>query len=164
MNPKGAQNDVIRQLLATSLNAAGLKVVDKSNLIVKAICKPQPQQVIRINVDGRFPPRPGDIQERTITPHASYLEMSLQGKVLWKRGFVAEPHVMIVVQRGESLDQALERLTKPDVALFTNAKFSPYVAKPGTATPNGAYGFSQFTAHGIVDGRSSTGSAGATFE
>ena len=88
LNPNGAQNDVIRQMLANALESSGLKVVDHSDLVIKAVCKPQPQQVIRVNVDGRFPPRPEDIQERTITPHASYLEMSLKGQVLWKRGFV----------------------------------------------------------------------------
>jgi hypothetical protein len=41
--------------------------------------------------------------------------------------------------------------------------FSPYVAKPGKATPNGAYGVSQFTARGIVDG-SSSGEGRAAFE
>ncbi len=160
LNPKGAQSDVVRQMLAASLQDAGLKVVEHSDLVVKAICKPQPQQVIRINVDGRFPPRPQDIQERTITPHASYLEMSLKGEVLWKRGFIAQPHVIIFIQPGETLDQAIERLTKPNVAMFTNATFSPYVARPGKATPNGAYGVSQFTAHGLVDGKSSTGQGG----
>jgi hypothetical protein len=163
LNPNGAKNDVVRQMLAESLESAGLKVVDHSDLVVKAICKPQPQQTIRVNVDGRFPPRPEDFQERTITPHASYLEMSLKGQVLWKRGFIAEPHMVIWVQRGETLDQALDRCTKPNVSLFTHAKFSPYVARPGKASSNGAYGVSQFTAHGIVDGRGS-GGRGTSFE
>ena len=67
----------------------------------------------------------------------------------------------IWLEKGESLDTALERMTKPNVALFTNAKFSPYVARPGKATPNGAYGVSQFTAHGLVDGRASSGQRAA---
>ncbi len=164
LNSNGAQNDIIRRSLTNSLQEAGLKVVEHSDLIVKAVCKPQPQQTIRIRVDNRFPPRPQDIVERTITPHATYLEMSLKGKVLWRRGFVAEPRVTIWLQNGETLDQALERLTKPNVGLLTHAKFSPYVARPGKASPNGAYGVSQFTAHGLVDGRSSSRGGGAAFE
>ena len=92
LNPNGAQNDVIRQMLADSLESAGLKVVDHADLVVKAVCKPQPPQVIRVNVDGRFPPRPEDIQERTITPHASYLEMSLKGKCFGSAGLSAAEH------------------------------------------------------------------------
>ncbi len=164
LNSNGAQNDVIRRSLTNALQEAGLKVVEHSDLVVKAVCKPQPQQTIRIRVDNRFPPRAQDVVERTITPHATYLEMSLKGEVLWRRGFVAEPHVMIWLQHGETLDRALERLTKPNVGLLTHAKFSPYVARPGKATPNGAYGVSQFTAHGLVDGRSSSGGGGAAFE
>jgi hypothetical protein len=114
-------------------------------------------------MDGRWPPRPEDFQERTITPHASYLEMTLNDELLWKRGFVAQPHMTIWLKQGESLDEALVRYTQPNFTIFTNAMFSPYVAKPGKATPNGAYGVSQFTARGIVDGGAS-GNGRVAFE
>jgi hypothetical protein len=153
----GTQGDLIRQVLTAALRDAGFNVVDKSDLVVKAICKPQPPQTIRVNMGDRFRPRPEDIQERSITPHASYLEMTLGGDTLWKRGFVAQPHMVIYLEQGESLDQALARYTQPNFAIFSNAMFSPYVAKPGKATPNGAYGVSQFTARGIVDGSGSGG-------
>jgi citrate lyase gamma subunit len=164
INPRGAQNDVIRKALAARLEAAGLRVVESAHLVVKAVCKPQPQQTIRVNMDGRWPVRGSDIAERTITPHASYLEMTLGGDVLWKRGFVARPGMVILLQRGETLDLALERLTKPNVKVFTEAKFSAYVARPGTATDNGAYGVSQFTTQGVVDGSSRGGRGGIAFE
>jgi WD40 repeat protein len=164
LNPHGTQNDLIRGLLTKALESAGLKVVEKSDLVVKAVCKPQPSQVLKIRVDNRFPPRPDDIEERTITPYATYLEMSLKGETLWKRGFVAMPHMVVWKEPGESLDQALERMTKPNVTLLTNARFIPYVARPGKATPNGAYGVSQFTARGIVDKRGESESASGSFE
>jgi hypothetical protein len=164
LNSRGTQNDLIRGLLTKALESAGLKVVEKSDLVVKAVCKPQPSQVIKIRVDNRFPPRPDDIEERTITPYATYLEMSLKGESLWKRGFIAMPHMVVWVEPGESLDQALERLTKPNVTLLTSARFIPYVARPGKATANGAYGVSQFTARGIVDKRGGSSSAGGSFE
>ena len=125
--------------------------------------KPQPQQTIRVNMGDRFRARPEDIQERSITPHASYLEMTLGGDAMWKRGFVAQPHMVVYLEQGETLDQALARYTQPNFAIFAHAMFSPYVAKPGKATPNGAYGVSQFTARGIVDG-SSSGGGRAAFE
>jgi hypothetical protein len=164
LQPGAAQNDLIRQALTAALQEAGFKVVEKSDLVVKAICKPQPQQTIKINVGGRWPPRPEDFQEHTITPHASYLEMTLNGEGLWKRGFVARPYMTIWMEKNETLQQALQRLTQPNLSIFTQARFSPYVAKPGTATPNGAYGVSQFTARGIVDGGGSTGNGRVAFE
>jgi hypothetical protein len=163
LNPGRAQGDVIRDVLAVGLEAAGLKVVDKADLVVKAVCKPQPQQTIRINTDNRWPRREGDIVERTVTPHASFLEMTLKGETLWKRGYVARPHMTIWLEEGESLDHALERLTKPNLTIFTQAKFSGHVARPGKATANGAYGVSQFTTSGIIDGKSTDG-RGAVFE
>jgi hypothetical protein len=164
LNPGGAQGDMIREALSRSLEAAGLEVVDHADLVVKAVCKPQPQQTIYVNTDNRWPVRKEDIVERTITPHASFLEMTLKGETLWKRGYVAEPHMTIWAKPGETLDQALERLTQPNLGVFTMAKFSAYVAKPGKATPNGAYGVSQFSASGLVDGKSTSGGAGGVFE
>lgn len=154
-----AAADVVRRKLEAALEAAGLKVVDGAKLKLKAICKPQPTQTIRINTDNRWPVREKDIVERTITPHASYLELSLAGEPLWKRGYVATPGLVIYLKAGESLDQALERLTNPDLGVFTGAKFSGYVARPGKATNNGAYGVSQFSTHGWKDGPAAAGEA-----
>jgi hypothetical protein len=145
------QADVIRRLLNAALEKAGLNVVDDSKLVLKAVCKPQETQTIRINTDNRWPVRDSDIVERTVTPHASYLELSLDGESLWKQGYVASPGHVIFRNDNESLDQALERLTKPNLQLFGNARFSGYAARPGKATNDGAYGVSRFTMHGLVD-------------
>jgi hypothetical protein len=151
--------DEVRESLTKELEAAGLRVVDDAELVVKAVCKQQEQQTIRINIDNRLPVRKKDIVERTITPHASYLEMTLHGEVVWKRGYLARPGAIFFLEKGESLDQALERLTKPNLDLFKNAGFSGYVARPGKATDNGAYGVSNLTTRGLVDGRSPDGGA-----
>jgi hypothetical protein len=163
LQPGAAIQDTVRELLKAGIEKAGLKVVEKSDLVVKAVCKPQEQQTIKVNVDGRWPIREADVQERTITPHASYLEMTYKGEELWKCGFVAKPFMTIWMNQGENLDQALQRLTQPNLTIFTHAQFSPYVAKPGKATPNGAYGASQFTDRGIVD-TGSTGNGRVAFE
>lgn len=163
LQPGSAQGDLVRQALTAALQEAGFKVVENADLVVKAVCKPQPQQTVRINADGRFPPRPEDFKDFPITPHESYLTMSLGNHQLWQRGFVARPHMTIWLNRGETVEQALQRLTQPDFSIFTHAKFSPYVARPGKATRNGAYGVSQFTARGIVDG-GGNGTNGGSFE
>lgn len=160
IDPNIGSAEKIRESLTKSLEAAQLEVVDSSKLVLKAICKPQPTQTIKINTDNRFPVRDTDIVERTVTPHASYLELSLDGEPLWKRGYIAQPGHVIFMQQGENLDQALERLTKPNLGLIEHAKFSPYVARPGKATENGAYGASQITSEGMVD-NGATGRDGA---
>jgi WD40 repeat protein len=146
--------DEVRQSLTTALEDAGLHVVDNAPLVLKAVCKPQEQQTVRINTDMRLPVREKDIVERTITPHASQLTMALDGETVWKRGYIARPGHIFFLEKGENLDQALDRLTKPNPSLFTAFKFNGYVARPGKASEAGAYGVSRLTAGGVVDGGS----------
>lgn len=162
IDPGIGSADEIRQSLADALQKAGLRVVDDSDLVVKAVCKRQERQTIRINMDNRFPVRESDIVERTITPHSSFLGMTLNGESLWERGYYARPGHMIYLEEGESLDQALHRLTRPNLSLFKNARFPDYVARPGKATKNGAYGLSRLTENGLVDDQRSR--VGAAFE
>jgi hypothetical protein len=162
INGGGEEKELIRRSLATALKAAGLNVVDKSDLVVKAVCKQQPSQTVEINADGRWPVRREDIVQRTITPHASYLEMSLRGDILWKRGYIARPGHIFFIERGETLDAALTRLTRPNLSVFRNAKFSAHIARPGSATENRAYGVSRLTSRGLIDG-SASDRGGASF-
>jgi hypothetical protein len=155
INSGGEEKDLIRSSLANALEAAGLRVVDKSDLVVRAICKKQPSQEVAINVDGRWPVRQQDVVRRTITPHASYLEMTLRGDVLWKTGYVARPGYTFFIEQGETLDAALTRLTRPNLNVFKNAKFFAHIARPGKATDNGAYGVSRLTSRGLIDGSES---------
>lgn len=157
IDPNIASGEEVRRSLKTALESAGYRVVEGAQLVVRAVCKRQEQQTIRINVDGRFPVRDEDIVERTITPCASYLEMTLAGELLWKKGYIARPGMIIFVKQDETLDQALERLTTPNTTLFASATFPSSVARPGKASTNGAYGISQVTEQGLVQGPQSSG-------
>lgn len=152
LKPGDAKKDLVRRELAIALKEAGYQVVSKSNLVLKFVCKPQPPQTIRINVDRRWPPRREDFVEKTITPHATCLSFALNGEVIWENGFVARPNMIIYLEKGETLDQALERLSRPNMLMFTLMKFSAPMARRGKATENGAYGVSAFTSKGLVDG------------
>jgi WD40 repeat protein len=154
LKPDDANKDLIRKALAAALTRAGFRVVANSNLVVTAVCKPQPQQSMRINVDGRNPPRPQDIVERTVTPHATYVAFTMNGEILWKRGAIAKPNMVLYLEKGETLYQALQRVTQPNMLLFTMMEFGSHVARPGEATEEGAYGVSQFHNGKLVDGLS----------
>ncbi len=94
----------------------------------------------------------------------SMLEMTLNGEPLWKRGGIAQPGMTIWLQKDESLEQALDQMTKPNIGMFTNVKFRSYYPKPGKATRNGAYGVSQISAQGVIDGKGTSPGSGAVFE
>lgn len=153
LKPGDSKKDLVRRELAIALKEAGYQVVDSSNLVLKFICKPQPQQTVLINVDGRSPARPEDFVEKPITPHATCLSFALNGEVIWENGFVAKPHMIIYLEKGETLDQALVRLSRPNMLMFSLMKFSSPMARRGKATENGAYGVSEFTSKGLIDGK-----------
>ena len=137
--------DEVRSAIAANLTAAGFQVADEADLLVTAICKQKEQQTIKINT-GRdtFRVRPEDIVEKTVTPHASFIQLTLKGEKVWERGYVAQPGTMIWLNSDETLDQALARLTQPNIDVLKNTKFAPYLARPGKATPSGAYGSSTY--------------------
>ena len=79
---------------------------------------------------------------------------------------VASSVAAVKAAGGKSVEgkKTLDRLTKPNLAMFTHAKFSGYYARPGKASGNGAYGVSQISAQGVIDGKGGHGGSGAVFE
>jgi hypothetical protein len=150
IDPGVAAEAELRESLQKALESAGFKIVESSRNVVTAICKQQEQQTIRINTDNRWRVREGDIVERTIVPYASYVKITVNGKEVWSVGYIARPGHIIWMQDGESLDDALQRLTRPNVDLIKNVRFAPYIARQGEAGSNGAYGISNLTSAGIT--------------
>lgn len=133
--------DQVRTAIVANLEAAGYVIADKSDVVVKAVCKQLPAQTIKIGQGrSRFNVRPEDIIERTIVPSPSSLTMSYQGQSVWRQSNMGQPGMTIWMNDGESLDQALARLTTPNTKLLTDSKFPTEVVRPGKATRNGAYG------------------------
>jgi WD40 repeat protein len=154
VRPADSPAEMIRKGLAAGLQAAGYKVVDKSTIVMTAVCKPEPEQTIKINTGGdRFNPRPEDIVEQTIKPHSTYVAITKDGRTLWEHGTVAKPHagLIIYVEQGETLEQALVRLTQPNTYLFTEMRFDSFIATPGNATAHGGYGKSNISSKGFTD-------------
>jgi hypothetical protein len=149
LDPDIGSTDEVRAAIAANLKEAGLLVTDDSDSVLIATCKRQPTQTIKINTAPRHfgpgwwrPPRPEDIVEKSITPCLSTLTLKYRGAVLWNRGGLATPGSAFTLAEGETLDQYLERATKPNLKLLKETKFKGYFAQPGDATPEGAYGTS----------------------
>ncbi len=145
IHPSVGSTEDVRAAIEENAEQAGLVVAADSPLVITATCKPQEQQKIKINTGDRFRPQPSDIVERTITPHASSLEMTLSGETIYKRGFIAQPGMTIRLEQGELLDAALKRLTSPNLKLLTEARIPSELGRPGEASENGAYGVSSLT-------------------
>ena len=59
--------------------------------------------------------------------------------------------MVIWLQNDESLDQALTRITKPNIALLKETRIPGKLGRPGNATNNGAYGTSVITPEGLSE-------------
>ncbi|WP_442483621.1 SHD1 domain-containing protein [Aeoliella sp. SH292] len=131
----------VRAALEANLAKAGYVVSDKSDTVLTAICKQLPSQSIKIN-KGRFHfhARPEDIVEHTITPSPSSLTLTYKGQSVWRQSNMGQPGGAIWLNDGESIEQALARLTTPNTKLITDSKIPATVVRPGTASSNGAYG------------------------
>jgi hypothetical protein len=149
--------DTVRRAIEDNLSKAGYVVAKKSDVVVKAVCKQLPSQKIQISDFHRPHWNRGAIQERTITPQPSSLIMTYKGQSVWRRSNMGRPGAVFWMRDGESLDDALQRLTTPNTKLLTESEFPKEIIRPGTATRNGAYGVTN-----LATGRS--GGRGGRFE
>jgi hypothetical protein len=139
--------DNVKGAIAANLTEAGFKVADSAALVVTAFCKRKPQQNIKIDMGYNWATHTrGEIVERTITPCVTTLALTLKGEKIWSEGGLSQPGMAILLQKDETLDQALERLTKPGIDWIKKRKYDPYLTKPGKATAEGAYGTSDLPA------------------
>lgn len=142
----------VGEAVRENLTKAGFKVVEGASAVAVATCKLLPQQDIRINMSRhQIDPDAWDIVTRTITPSISRLEIRRNGQELWAVGSLAEPGQTIWIRGGETLDEALERITKPYPQLLTETPFDSHVARRGTVGRQNAYGQSRLTPAGVVD-------------
>jgi hypothetical protein len=139
--------DNVKTAIAANLTDAGFKVGDSADLVVTAFCKRKPQQNIRIDMGFDWTTHQrGEIVERAITPCITTLALTLKGEKVWSEGGLAQPGMVISLQKDETLDQALDRLTKPGIDWIKKRKYDPYLTRPGKATAEGAYGTSDLPA------------------
>lgn len=145
----------LQHSIEASLKSSGYRVVEKSAASADAleatvICRALPQQVVRINMSSSPFPDAWDIVERTITPYVSRVALRHNNVELWSDGWRAEPGHVIWINDGETLDEALNRLTSPDIDRLLQVQFASHLARPGNASPEGAYGASRLTVAGVV--------------
>jgi hypothetical protein len=139
--------DNVKAAISANLTEAGFKIADSADLVVTAFCKRKPQQTIKIDTGFDWVNhKRGEIVERSITPCVTTLALTLKGEKVWGEGGLAQPGMVISLQKDETLDQALDRLTKPGIEWIKKRKYDPYLTRPGKATAEGAYGTSDLPA------------------
>ncbi|MEQ8848103.1 SHD1 domain-containing protein [Botrimarina sp.] len=153
LGPQTAER--LRDSVGEALASAGYRVRHEDDpeplaARVRVSCKALPQQELRINTTGRPFPKDKDLERRTVRPYASSIEMLVDEEVVWSQGWTARPGHIIHLLPGEELDDALKRLTTPDVDSLAEANFPVEVTQDGRATAGGHYGASILSHEGVV--------------
>lgn len=146
-------SQTVREAVIRNLQAAGYVVAEGSDVVVTAVCKRLEPRTISVS-DFHAPSwnRGRNAEQRTITPCPSSLAMSYKGQAVWRQSNMGAPGSVFHLRKGESLDDALARLTTPNTQLLTDSDFPSEIIRPGKATSNGAYGVTN-----LQSGASGTG-------
>ncbi|TWT88938.1 hypothetical protein Mal64_24280 [Pseudobythopirellula maris] len=143
----------IEAKLTDAVQNAGFAVADSAPLQVRVVYTRLPERDLRIR-NWNEPPWTKKFVIKTIRPFASALVLTDgEDNVLWRRGWLAEPMGIINMREGESLDDALERLTSPNPDWLSHIEFPKKLTKPGPVTEEGAYGYSRLSIHGVASNR-----------
>lgn len=133
----------IKESLTKHIESQGMLVDDTSPLILTGSTSVgQPAQQTY-----KFEGAPD--QTVTSTPQIATVTLMSGSEVLWKRESMiggAIPHA-ISLEKGQSAQDYINSLAKPNYGFFHNLEIPPRLARPA---PGGAYGFSQLTSKGIV--------------
>lgn len=135
----------IRQKLTTALNNRNINVVEGADLeVVGTVTQLKRKSV---EVSSFFDPfgRRGGSEKISYTPHSGTLYLVKDGEKLWGKSRYFGPGGVIHSNRGESTQQAANRMCKPHPSFFTTMKFPQYIG----LLPSGPLGKSSITAQGV---------------
>lgn len=142
VEPQYGSEKNVRNAIAENLSAAGYVVVEHDTpLVAVATCKTLTRQQVRINLSkSYFDPDDWDIITKSIIPKAAGVSIERNEEEIWKSGYVSSLSHIIILNDGETLDDALKRLTSVNIESVLNASFPTHIAKVGETGKDNAYG------------------------
>ncbi|MEM8864683.1 MAG: SHD1 domain-containing protein [Planctomycetota bacterium] len=141
----------VMAIASERLRTAGYRLADNQNpqLMMVVTATPQPAQEIEVYEQGEWHLYGKEPYIRTFTPHLWSCEFQLDGETIWRQAVNWGPGVVIQMQANDTPESAVARAHIAQVARVIPARIPKRVARPGTATKSGAYGFSRVTADGL---------------
>jgi hypothetical protein len=133
IEPKNVQQ--IRSALEQKLQDAGMTVAPSSR--VKLVARLETAKEKAVSYFGG--------ESAIVRDKINILEYQVDGAVVWQRKLVVGAPGMLMRNRGESIQEAIDRLVQPNVSFFVNEWVPGLVQDPKTQ----AAGKSQFTLSGI---------------
>ncbi len=145
------QAEVI-SIASDRLRVAGYELVEDSTLPLMLVVTAMPQQIEEVEVYEHgewhlFGKKPSI---RNFTPHLWTCELQLDGETIWRQQVTWGVGTVIQMRPNDTPDAAVARAQPAEVSRVIPTRIPNKVARPGTATKNGAYGFSRITAQGLL--------------
>ncbi len=125
----------VKNALRTALENAEMKVAENQPLKIVARMTHGETQQVRYHLFGRFGRDPGETV--SVTNRVYDLELQQDGVTIWKRNAVHSAPHHIRMERGESIQAAIERIMKPRAENFAG-RLPSYVVKPEFSEPLGS--------------------------
>lgn len=138
----GGEQQKVREALAKRVADAGLKVEDNAAITLQAAVENKGTEQMTFREFGSF----GE-KDVTVTKYLSSVAFQVNGQTAWQAAAMATPH-FVNRNENESIEQAIQRVNKPNYAYFQSVGIPTYVMKP---LPNNqaTLGLSNVTASGL---------------
>jgi hypothetical protein len=127
--PEEVESRELLAALTVSVKRAGWNVAPEADTTVAAVVSRGVTRQLAYR-NSRVPARGGQIESVSITPFTSGLEIRQGEQVLWKRESVGRLPPVVVVQDGETMQEALQRLERPDAAFYSRLQLPTHVPLP----------------------------------
>lgn len=124
----------IQAALSQAAEKAGWKVTDRAPItLVAKIGRGRTQQLQFHNLG----PGPRTTSSASLTPFTAELEIRSGKDVLWTRSTVNHVPMMLRLQQGETVQDAVKRFEKPDPKFFSYLELPPRIPRPETTSKVG---------------------------
>jgi hypothetical protein len=141
----------IMQNLTSQLEANQIKVGQGS--MVQLICSVDQGKVEQREYGGgpRFGPFAQPSEKVTISQKISRIRIALQGRTIWEvTAYSGDPGMMLMRQGNQTIQQAVDEQTKPNIGVFQSVRLPAYLILPRNPMYMGA---SELNTRGFRDKR-----------
>ncbi|OAI53326.1 hypothetical protein AYO47_04995 [Planctomyces sp. SCGC AG-212-M04] len=119
-----------RSGLEASIAAAGMKLAANSPVVIKASMSTSNEQRQFQKVFARG----SETTPVNAITHTAKVELLVNGQPAWQTSSVSGTGFSLFTEKGESVQDAANRQSKPDYSLFANVSLPQYVVQPGPST------------------------------
>jgi hypothetical protein len=125
-------DDEVKGYVTAALEHAGWTVVPQAPVELVATVRAEPPKPVQYRSMYGNPRDSGDTVR--ITPFSFLAEIRQGGQTLWERKSLERPPSMIRLEAGETVQQAADRYSTPNLVFFKSLVLPPEIVKPQFAT------------------------------